>query len=215
MSPDEKRRVAYHEGGHTILGLVVPGADPVNRVTIVPRGQALGVTYQRPEEDRHNYEEGYLRARIIGAMGGRAAEELVYGTRTTGAESDMQQATELARQMVTRWGMSEKLGPVTLSGRGNPNLPGDQVVGGGGKPYSETFATLVDTEVQRILQETYAQAVQLLDDHRGALDALAQELVEREMLDEQEVLDVTGLARAPRLQAVPRELVASGAGARA
>ena len=110
MSPEERERVAYHEGGHTILGLLVPGADPVNRVTIMPRGQALGVTYQRPEDDRHNYSEEYLRARIIGAMGGRAAEEVVYGARTTGAENDMQQATDLARQMVTRWGMSERLG---------------------------------------------------------------------------------------------------------
>ena len=106
MSPAERERVAYHEGGHTILGLLVPGADPVNRVTIMPRGQALGVTYQRPEDDRHNYSEEYLRARIIGAMGGRAAEEVVYGGRTTGAENDMQQATDMARQMVTRWGMS-------------------------------------------------------------------------------------------------------------
>ena len=187
----------------------------MTRVTIVPRGHALGVTYQRPEDDRHNYDEAYLRARIVGVMGSRAAEEVVYGTRTTGAENDMQQATDLARQMVTRWGMSDKLGPVTLGGRENPHLPRDQVVGAGGKPYSETFATLVDTEVQRILQETYAQAVQLLKDHRRSLDALAEALVERETLDEQEVLDVTGLPRAPRLPAAPRELVASGAGARA
>src|SRR5205823_4098291 len=103
ISPQERERIAYHEGGHTILGLLVPGADPVNRVTIQPRGRALGVTYQRPEDDQHNYHEGYIRARIIGALGGRAAEAIVYGTRTTGAESDMQHATALARQMVTRW----------------------------------------------------------------------------------------------------------------
>jgi cell division protease FtsH len=107
LSPAERERVAYHEGGHAILGLVLPGADPVNRVTITPHGLALGVTYQRPEDDRHNYDEAYLRARIIGAMGGRAAAEVVYGTRTTGAESDMQQATNISRHMVTRWGMSE------------------------------------------------------------------------------------------------------------
>src|SRR6202022_3794052 len=93
MSPAERERVEYHEGGHTVLGLLMPGADPVNRVTIMPRGQALGVTYQRPEDDRHNYSEEYLRARITGAMGGRAAEEAVYGGRTTGAENDVQQAT--------------------------------------------------------------------------------------------------------------------------
>jgi cell division protease FtsH len=200
LDPQEKRRVAYHESGHTVLGLVVPGADPVNRVTIVPRGQALGVTYQRPEDDRHNYEEGFLRARIIGAMGGRAAEEVVYGSRTTGAENDIQQANDLARQMVTRWGMSEKVGPMSLAGRQNPYLAGDVMGGAAAKPYSETFATLVDTEVQRILQENYATAVQLLQSHRPALDALAEALMEHETLDEQEILRVTGLTRAPHLQ---------------
>ena len=126
MSPEE-RSIAYHEGGHAILGLVVPGADPVNRVTIVPRGQALGVTYQRPEDDRYNYPEAYLRARIVGALGGRAAEEIVYGTRTTGAESDIEQATDLARRMVTRWGMSEKVGTVELAPRETLSLV-DRVV---------------------------------------------------------------------------------------
>ena len=104
MSRADKERIAYHEGGHAILGLVVPGADPVNRDDRAAR-QALGVTYQRPDSDR-NYPEAYLRARIVGMLGGRAAEEIVYGTKTTGAESDIEQATGLARQMVTRWGMS-------------------------------------------------------------------------------------------------------------
>src|SRR5687768_17676029 len=122
LSAQDRERIAYHEGGHAILGLVVPGADPVHRVTIVPRGQALGVTYQRPESDRYNYPEAYLRARIVGILGGRAAEELVYGTRTTGAESDIEQATHLARQMVTRWGMSDQLGMVQLAPRDNPYL---------------------------------------------------------------------------------------------
>src|SRR5690606_17687319 len=112
LSEADRRRIAYHGGGHAILGLVVPGADPVQRVTIVPRGQALGVTYQRPLTDRYNYPQAYLRARIIGIMGGRAAEEVVYGTKTTGAENDIEQATNLARNMVTRWGMSERLGMV-------------------------------------------------------------------------------------------------------
>src|SRR5690606_4594780 len=102
LSEDERERIAYHESGHAILGLLVPGADPVNRVTIVPRGQALGVTYQRPESDRYNYSEHYLRARIIGILGGRSAEEVVYGPRTTGAENDIEQATHIDRGMVTR-----------------------------------------------------------------------------------------------------------------
>ena len=199
LDPGEKRRVAYHESGHSVLGLVVPGADPVKRVTIVPRGQALGVTYQQPEDDRHNYEEAFLRARIIGAMGGRAAEEVVYDGRTTGAENDIQQATDLARQMVTRWGMSDTLGPIALGGRENPYLPGDVSGGQGGKPYSETFATLIDTEVQRIAQDNYTTAVQLLRTHRAALDALAAALVEHETLDEDEILKVTGFSRAQHL----------------
>src|SRR5690606_30001056 len=115
-------RIAYHEAGHAILGLIVPGADPVHRVTIVPRGMALGVTYQRPAEDRYHYSEDYLRARIIGMLGGRAAEEVVYGTKTTGAENDIAQATELARNMVARWGMSDKLGMVQLAPPRNPYL---------------------------------------------------------------------------------------------
>ncbi len=204
MSPAERERVAYHEGGHTIVGLVVPGADPVNRVTIMPRGQALGVTYQRPEDDRHNYSEEYLRARITGAMGGRAAEEVVYGGRTTGAENDMQQATDLARQMVTRWGMSEKLGPVTLAQRDDPFLRGDGFGGfGSSRPYSEATAQVVDDEVERILQECYAESMRLLREHRQALDKLAHTLLEHETLDEQEILRVTGLSPAPRSPEAP------------
>jgi cell division protease FtsH len=202
MSHDERQRVAYHEGGHTILGLLVPGADPVNRVTIVPRGQALGVTYQRPEDDRHNYSREYLVARITGAMGGRAAEEVVYGTLTTGAESDMEQATNLARQMVTRWGMSERLGPVTLAPADNPYLSGIDGFAGS-TPYSETTATLVDAEVQRILQQAHDTGVELLRDHRSALDRLAHALVEHETLEEADILRVTGLHHAPRLESVP------------
>jgi cell division protease FtsH len=207
MSEDERQRVAYHEGGHTILGLLVPGADPVNRVTIVPRGQALGVTYQRPEDDRHNYSREYLIARITGAMGGRAAEEVVYGTLTTGAEDDMQQATDIARQMVTRWGMSDHLGPVTLAPRSNPYLA--EVDGyASSRPYSETTATLVDTEVQRILQQAHDRGVELLHDNRRALDALAAALVREETLEEDEILRVTGLRRAPRIQSLPIAAVA-------
>jgi cell division protease FtsH len=204
MSPAERERVAYHEGGHTILGMLVPYADPVNRVTIMPRGQALGVTYQRPDDDRHNYSEEYLRARITGAMGGRAAEEVVYGGRTTGAENDMQQATDLARQMVTRWGMSEKLGPVTLAPREDPYLARDPFGAfGGSRPYSEATAEVVDAEVERILQECYAEGVRMLREHRAELDRLAHALLERETLDEQEIIKVTGIRPAPRSQEAP------------
>jgi cell division protease FtsH len=195
----DKERIAYHEGGHTILGLLVPGADPVNRVSIVPRGQALGVTYQRPDSDRYNYPEAYLRARIVGMLGGRAAEELVYGTKTTGAENDIEQATGLARRMVTRWGMSERVGMVQLAPRENPYLGG---AGGftGDKPFSEATAQAIDDEVRTIIGGSYEQARRLLAAHRKELDALAQALLTRETLDEKEILEVTGLPPAPPLQ---------------
>jgi cell division protease FtsH len=122
LSFEDRERIAYHESGHAVLGLLVEGADPVNRVSIVPRGQALGVTYQRPVNDRYNYPEQYLKAKIIGILGGRAAEEIVYGTKTTGAENDIEQATNIARQMVTRWGMSDELGMVMLAPKQNDYL---------------------------------------------------------------------------------------------
>jgi cell division protease FtsH len=194
----DKERIAYHEGGHTILGLVVPGADPVNRVTIVPRGQALGVTYQRPESDRYNYPEAYLRARIIGMLGGRAAEEIVYGTKTTGAENDIEQATGLAGRMVTRWGMSDRLGLVQLAPRENPYLSGPSGYAGA-KPFSEETAEAIDAEVRRIIAESHEEAKRLLAAHRRQLDALAAALVARESLSEEEILQVTGLPPAPPL----------------
>jgi cell division protease FtsH len=194
----DKERIAYHEGGHAILGLVVPGADPVNRVTIVPRGQALGVTYQRPDTDRYNFPESYLRARIVGMLGGRAAEEIVYGTKTTGAENDIEQATALARRMVTRWGMSDRLGLVQLAPRDNPYL---SVPGYAGEPHvSEETAKLIDAEILKIIGESHDEAKRLLIKYRKKLDALAEALVARETLNEQEILGVTGLTRQPSLE---------------
>jgi cell division protease FtsH len=199
LSRADRERIAFHEGGHAILGLVVRGADPVNRVTIVPRGQALGVTYQRPDSDRYNYPEAYLRARIVGMLGGRAAEELVYGTKTTGAENDIEQATGIARRMVTRWGMSERVGMVQLAPRENPYLTGPEGFGAS-KPFSEKTAQAIDEEVRKIIGDSYDEAIRLLRQHRAALDALAQALLERETLNEEEILAVTGLPRAPALE---------------
>jgi cell division protease FtsH len=194
----DRERIAYHEGGHAILGLVVAGADPVHRVSIVPRGQALGVTYQRPDSDRYNYPEAYLRARIIGMLGGRAAEEIVFGTKTTGAQNDIEQASALARDMVTRWGMSEQLGMVQLAPRENPYLTTvDEFPTG--RPYSESTAAAVDAEVHRIISESHEQALRLLRQHRRELDALAAALLDRETVDEDEILRVTGLPAAPAL----------------
>jgi cell division protease FtsH len=211
LSRADKERIAYHEGGHAILGLVVPGADPVNRVTIVPRGHALGVTYQRPDSDRYNYPEGYLRARIVGMLGGRAAEELVYGTKTTGAESDIEQATGLARRMVTRWGMSERLGLVQLAPRENSYL-GDANGYAGAKPFSEATAAAIDAEVHTIISESHEEAKRLLTEHRQQLDALVDALLARETLNEQEILAVTGLPPAPTLET--GLLPVTGAGSR-
>jgi len=198
LSAADRERIAYHESGHAILGLVVPGSDPVHRVTIVPRGQALGVTYQRPQTDRYNYPEAYLRARIIGMLGGRVAETIAYGSKTTGAENDIEQATEIARNMVTRWGMSDELGLVQLAPRQNPYLGGAAYAAP--KPFSEETARLIDVNVQRIISECHAEALRLLNRHRKELDALVRALLERETLDEQDVLAVTGLPPAPALE---------------
>jgi cell division protease FtsH len=206
LSPEDRERIAYHESGHAILGLVVAGADPVQRVTIVPRGQALGVTYQRPQTDRYHYPEAYLRARIIGMLGGRAAEEIVYGTKTTGAENDIEQATNLARSMVTRWGMSEELGMVQLSPPQNAMLGGAY---GPAKPFSEETARRVDAAVFRILDESHAEGKALLTRHRAALDALVQALLAQETLDEREILEVTRLPAAPLLES--QRVLAAGA----
>ncbi len=210
LSRDDRERIAYHESGHAILGLVVPGADPVHRVSIVPRGQALGVTYQRPQTDRYNYPEAYLRARIVGMLGGRAAEEVVYGTRTTGAENDIEQATALARNMVARWGMSDAVGMVQLAPRENAFLRGPAGYAGE-KPFSEETAQLIDSEVSRIIKSCHDEAKSLLVRHRKALDALVQALLVRETLNEEEILEATGLPPAPALETRPLPLGTSSA----
>ncbi|MBP6699488.1 MAG: ATP-dependent zinc metalloprotease FtsH [Flavobacteriales bacterium] len=203
LTQQDRERIAYHESGHAILGLVVPGADPVNRVTIVPRGQALGVTYQRPDSDKYNYMEGYLRARIIGILGGRTAEEIVYGTRTTGAENDIEQASTIARGMVTRWGMSEELGLVQLAPKQNEYLGNGFAGYGPSKPFSEDTARKIDQEVQKIIDECHSEARTALNAHRVQLDALAKALLDQESLDEAEILNVTGLPPAPPLGSEP------------
>ncbi|MBC5766991.1 ATP-dependent zinc metalloprotease FtsH [Ramlibacter albus] len=202
LTAEDRERIAYHESGHAVLGLLVPGADPVHRVSIVPRGQALGVTYQRPQTDRYNYPEAYLRARIIGMLGGRAAEEVVYGTKTTGAENDIEQATHIARGMVTRWGMSDAIGMVQLAPRENAYL-GTSMGFGGEKPFSEQTAALIDAEVNRIIHGCHEEAKRLLREHRAALDALVAALLKKETLAEDEILEATGLPPAPQLEGRP------------
>ena len=187
LSELDRERIAYHESGHALLGLLVPGADPVKKVTIIPRGQALGVTLQSPVDDRFNYGEDYLRARMIGALGGRAAERLVYGVVTTGAENDLQQVTRIAHEMVVRWGMSPKVGPLNY-GDGDGGLVQQ-------RPYGEATAQLIDDEIRRIADECLAAAEKLLTEHRSQLDALARALLRNDSLDEAGIIEVTGLGR--------------------
>ncbi len=193
LTPTDREHTAYHEAGHALLALLVPGSDPVHRVSIVPRGMTLGATSQLPVDDRTNYAEDYLRARITGALGGRAAEQLVYGVATTGAENDLQQVTEIARQMVLRWGMSEKLGPISFVAPRDDGLPPAFQH----QPYSEATSELIDAEVRRIVEECHREADRLLADHRDKLDALAQALLKEESLDEQAIKEVTGLTEPP------------------
>ena len=207
LNPAERERTAYHEAGHALLALLVPGGDPVHRVSIVPRGMALGATYQLPVDDRTSYAEDYLRARISSALGGRAAEKLVYGVVTTGAENDLQQVTEIARHMVLRWGMSDKLGPISFVAPQDQGLPPAFQH----QPYSEATSELIDAEVRRIVEESHGEADRLLAQHRDKLEALAQALLKAESLNEKEIRDVTGLTEPPgqedtsaRLQAVKR-----------
>ena len=177
---DERRTVAYHEGGHALVALLTPGADPVQKVTIVPHGRALGVTEQRPDEDRRNYPRSYLLARLAVMLGGRAAEEVVTGQPTTGAQSDLKGATDLARRMVGLWGMSDELGPVSYGvGETHPFLGRELAAG---HEYAESTATRIDAAVSRLLEEARGQATDLLLAHRATLDALAAELVEREIV---------------------------------
>jgi cell division protease FtsH len=187
LSEEDRSRVAYHESGHALLGLLVPGADPVRKVTIVPRGRALGVTVQSPVDDRFNYTEEHLRARIVGALGGRGAELLVYGIATTGAENDLQQVTMIAREMVVRFGMSPKVGPLNYTTEDGQGPLGVQ------KPFSEETAALIDTEMKRIVEECLREAERLLAENRPKLDALANALLKEDSLDEAAILRVTGL----------------------
>jgi cell division protease FtsH len=187
LSQAERERIAYHESGHALLGLLVPGSDPVRSVSIIPRGRSLGATRQSPVDDRFNYPEDHLRARIIGALGGRAAEQVVYGTVSTGAESDLTVLTRIAREMVTRWGMSPRLGPLDYRARDDED--GITL----GSSHSPATAELIDAEVRRIVEESFEAACRLLSDHRVRLDALARALLSEETLDEEAVVRVTGL----------------------
>jgi len=185
---DERRRTAYHEAGHALLGMLQAGADPVRKVSIIPRGRALGVTLSTPETDRYGYDEKYLRGRIIGALGGKAAEQEVFGVVTTGAEADLETVTRIARAMVGRWGMSERIGSVSvLPAEGDPRLAG----------VSDAMLGAVDEEVRRIVDECYVEARRLLRTNRSRLDAVVTQLLVHETLDEADVYAAAGIDRPP------------------
>jgi cell division protease FtsH len=196
LSEEDKRRTAYHEAGHALVGMLTPGADPVRKVSIIPRTMSLGVTISAPDVERTNYDEEHLITRIKVALGGRVAEELVYDSISAGAESDIQQLTMIARQMVGRWGMSRVIGPIAVipSEARNPLLPGADAV-------SETTQRLVDEEVRRIVEEAHNAVSKLLAENRDRLDALTEALIAAETLDED---DAYRAARVPReYQATP------------
>jgi cell division protease FtsH len=188
ISDEDRRRTAYHEGGHAIVGMLTEGADPVRKVSIIPRGLALGVTFAAPESDRFNYRLPEIEAKIKVALGGRAAEEVVFGEISTGAESDIQQLTEIARQMVGRWGMSKAIGPVAVIPRdgAGPLLPGVAEV-------SPETQKLVDDEVRRIVEDAHREVISLLGDNRDKLDSLAHALLEHETLDEDDAYAAAGV----------------------
>jgi cell division protease FtsH len=192
LSDDDRRRTAYHEAGHAIVGMLTPRSDPVRKVSIIPRGMALGVTFSAPDADRFNYLEPEVRAKIKVALGGRAAEETVFGEISTGAESDIEQLTALARQMVGRWGMSDALGPVSVIPRdgSGPFIPGSADA-------SPETQRLLDQEVRRIVAEAHDEVVTLLKENRGRLDSLAEALLEHETLDEDDAYAAAEVARAP------------------
>ena len=181
LSEEDLNVVAYHEGGHALTGLLQENVDPVSKVTIVPRGQALGVTQYTPLDDRYNYSKDYLEAQLVTALGGRAAEEVAIGHITTGAENDLQRVTAIARQMVARWGMSERLGAVSFSDRDDPFA--GTALANNSREYSEKTATLIDEEVDRIVKWAYNRAVSLLSEHRTTLDRIAKALRLYETID--------------------------------
>jgi len=194
LSPEDRRRTAYHEAGHAIVGMLTPEADRVRKISVIPRGVALGVTFAAPAADRFSYDEPYLRAKIRVALGGRAAEEIVFGSVTTGAESDIQQLTRIARQMIGRWGMSEQIGPISVladeAARPVPVFVADAET-------SEKTRQAVDDEVRKLVQHEHDNVARLLAANRDKLDALAAALLEHETLDELEVYQAAGIAHRP------------------
>jgi len=199
LSEDEKRTTAYHEAGHALMAKLLPGADPVHKVTIIPRGRALGVTMQLPTDDRHNFSKEFLYNTLAILMGGRVAEELVLKHITTGAGNDLERATDLARKMVCEWGMSERLGPLTFGKKDEEIFLGREIATR--RDFSEQVALEIDDEIKRLVIENYERAKRMLTEHIGTLRALAEALLEKEVLDAPEIDKI--IQQGPVPQTVP------------
>ncbi len=191
ISEKEKRITAYHESGHALLGKLVPKADPVHKVTIVPRGVALGVTSYLPVDERHTYDKEYLQVRLMYMMGGRVAEKLKFEHLTTGAGNDIEQATELARKMVCNWGMSDKIGPLGFGSRKEHIFLGREIQQS--RDYSEATAQLIDSEIKRLVEEAEQRATGLIKENMDKLELLATALLEKEILDGSEIDRIIGI----------------------
>jgi cell division protease FtsH len=185
ITDDEKRVTAVHEAGHALLAALLPHADPVHKVTIIPRGMALGVTMQLPEEDKHNYSRAYLEDQIAILLGGRIAEEITSGNLTTGAGNDLERISSLAHKMVCEWGMSDDMGPLTFGKREEQIFLGREIAKT--QDYSEDTAVRIDKEVKRLVMNNYERARTLLTSHKDTLLRIADELLAREVLDADQV----------------------------
>ena len=201
ISEEEKRTIAYHEAGHTLVAHTLPGADPVHKVTIIPRWRALGLTQQLPADDKYNYSRDYLLNRITILLGGRAAEEMVLQQQTTGAGDDLEKATEMARKMVCEWGMSEKLGPLTFGKREEHIFLGREFARQ--QDYSEETAVLIDAEVKQIVLDAAARARSILEEQIAKLHRLAKALLEHESLDAEEITRVLAVEPHGALEGAP------------
>jgi cell division protease FtsH len=185
ISDEQKKRTAYHEAGHTLVARLIPGTEPVHKVTIIPRGMALGLTQQLPEEEKYSHTKEYAENNIAILMGGRLAEELIFGEQSTGAGNDIEKATDLARKMVCEWGMSEKLGPLTFGKKEEQIFLGREFAQH--QDYSEQTANVIDSEVREIVMRNYRRSKDLLDTHQKELKDLAEALLERETLAGEEI----------------------------
>ncbi|MEF8823988.1 MAG: ATP-dependent zinc metalloprotease FtsH [Desulfohalobiaceae bacterium] len=197
LSEDEKRTTAYHEGGHALVARLLPNSDPVHKVSIIPRGQALGVTMQLPLDEKHNYSKSYLENTLSVMMGGRVAEQLYLDQLTTGASNDLERATKVARKMVCEWGMSETFGSVALSDNGQEVFLGRELVQH--KQYSEETARLIDSEVKKMIEEAYARAKELLQENETIMHNLAQALLDRETISGDELTQIMNGEELPPL----------------